>query len=64
MNVIIKVFDAGDGDHIDAEHGRLQGLGYTVERRRADEGMDWADETVNPANEQGFDDVVVLVATA
>ena len=64
MNVIIKVFDAGDGDHIDAEHGRLQGLGYTVQRLPADEGMDWVDETVNPANEQSFDDAVLLVATA
>lgn len=64
MSVIIKVFDASDGDHIDAEQGRLRGLGYAVQRLRASDGLDWVDETVNPANEQSFDDVVVLVASA
>jgi hypothetical protein len=64
MNVIIKVFDASDGDPIDAEQGRLHGLGYAVRRLRADQGLDWVDETINPASEQSFDDVVVLVATA
>lgn len=64
MNVIIKVFDASDSGNIDAEQGRLKGLGYVVKRLNADDGMDWVDETVNPANGQSFDEVVVLVATA
>lgn len=64
MNIMLKVYDASEGDEIDAEEGRLVSLGYTVKRWYADEGFDSVSYLDIPPAQHSYDDAVVLMATS